>query len=79
MKWRQRVSFIATEWSFTIYPTPYNRKYNTPSRSLIKAFSSFIHSNLSAIYVSSNSSGSKRGGAGGGGGAWAIYIYIYLR
>ena len=34
--------FSLSEWSFTICPTPYNRKYNVLSESLIKAFPSFL-------------------------------------
>ena len=31
-----------SEWSFTIYPTPYNRKYNVLSASLNKTFPSYL-------------------------------------
>ena len=31
-----------SEWSFTIYPTPYNRKENVLSASLNKTFPSFL-------------------------------------
>ena len=33
---------LLSEWSFTICPTPYNRKYNMLSASLNKTFPSFL-------------------------------------
>ena len=41
-----------SEWSFTICPTPYNRKWNVLSASLNKTFLSFLVKNgwLSCIY-----------------------------
>ena len=41
--------FSLSEWSFTIYPTPYNRKENVLSVSLNKAFLCFIPG-LTLIY-----------------------------
>ena len=40
-----------SEWSFTIYLTPYNRKYNVLSASLNKTFPSFFPGKLWNEYV----------------------------
>ena len=52
----ERVAYVAaagflslSEWSFTICPTPYNRKYNVLSVSLNKIFPSFLNITICVI------------------------------
>ena len=43
--------FSLSERSFTIYPTPYNRKQNVLSALLNKTFPSFLHGGLIELFV----------------------------